>query len=107
MACRYLEDRGWTVRERNVRLGPKEIDVIAERSGLIAFVEVKTRSLGRGDPLEAVTIRKRRHLRQAAGEWIRRRGRPGLKYRFDVIAVTSRPGRRPAIEHVDGIWWNA
>ena len=42
-ACDYLQGRGWAILERNFRRGPGEIDVIARRRGLIAFVEVKRR----------------------------------------------------------------
>lgn len=60
IAARFLERAGWRIVNRNFRLGHKEIDLVAARDGVVAFVEVKTRSGGGfGHPLEAVTWRKR------------------------------------------------
>lgn len=36
-----LAAEGWSLLERNYRAGRGEIDIIAERDGLIAFIEVK------------------------------------------------------------------
>ncbi|MDD3981248.1 MAG: YraN family protein [Spirochaetales bacterium] len=36
-----LLSEGWSLLERNYRAGRGEIDIIAERDGLIAFIEVK------------------------------------------------------------------
>jgi len=36
-----LTERGWTVVARNWRRGPGEIDIVAAKDGLVAFVEVK------------------------------------------------------------------
>jgi putative endonuclease len=36
-----LVTEGWSILERNYRAGRGEIDIIAERDGLIAFIEVK------------------------------------------------------------------
>ena len=84
---RWLAARGWQVIARNVRFKRKEIDLIARRGLLVAFVEVKGRRGDRyGQPSEAVTWRKRREIEGVARWWIERQGEPGLEYRFDVIA---------------------
>ena len=43
-SSRYLESRGYTILGRNVYVDKKEIDIIAEKDGVISFVEVKTRT---------------------------------------------------------------
>ena len=43
LAAVYLEQRGWRIVERNVRFREGEIDIVAARAGVLAFVEVKTR----------------------------------------------------------------
>jgi putative endonuclease len=107
-AARHLEARGWRILARNWRAGHKEADVIVERDGIVAFVEVKTRR-GRscGHPLESITPRKRREVEAVALEWLRTDGRglPGPpRIRFDAVAVHLRPGREPRVEHLPDAW---
>ena len=67
LAERLLCEKGWRVLDRNVRFLRKEIDLVVEKDGLGAFVEVKGRSgPAFGHPLEAITWRKRRAISVAA-----------------------------------------
>jgi putative endonuclease len=101
LAERWLERKGWRVLERRYRSGRRDIDLIAERGGLVAFVEVKARAGTRfGDPVEAVNWRKRNELTRSAFTWIDRHGRPGEQYRFDVIGVLV-SGSQVRIRHVE------
>jgi putative endonuclease len=101
VAERWLRARGWRVLQRRYRSGHRDIDLIAERDGLVAFVEVKARTGSDfGDPVEAVNWRKRNELVRSATTWIVRHGRPGETYRFDVIGVLV-AGRRVRIRHVE------
>ncbi len=105
LAARFLERSGWTVVDRNFRMGRKEIDLIARRGGVVAFVEVKTRAgSGYGHPLEAITWKKRREIQQVAAAWVDRKGSPGESYRFDAVAVLIGGGGEPRIEHVEDAW---
>jgi len=105
LAASYLERRGWTILERNWRAGHKEIDLIAVRAGVVAFVEVKAR-LRRtgGHPLDAIGRHKRRELSLAARAWVARAGGAAADYRFDAIWVIGDPAGRHEIEHVAGAW---
>ena len=105
VAERWLRSRGWRVLQRRYRSGHRDIDLIAERDGLVAFVEVKARA-GRdfGDPVEAVNWRKRNQLVRSATTWIDRHGRPGETYRFDVIGVLVASGR-VRIRHVENAFF--
>ncbi|MGH7458024.1 MAG: YraN family protein [Longimicrobiaceae bacterium] len=104
-AARHLELCGWTVVDRNFRMGRKEIDLVARRGQVVAFVEVKARAgPGYGHPLEAITWKKRREIQQVASAWIDRHGGEGDVYRFDAVAVHAAPNRPPAIEHVEDAW---
>lgn len=42
IACRFLVKRGFQVLERNYRKKWGEIDIIAKKSGILMFIEVKT-----------------------------------------------------------------
>lgn len=105
IAALHLERSGWRVLHRNYRLGHKEIDLVALRGEVVAFVEVKTRSgRGYGHPLEAITAKKRREIRQVALAWIDRHGRPEYTYRFDAVAILLPAGGAPEVEHVEDAW---
>ncbi|MET0399276.1 MAG: YraN family protein [Longimicrobiaceae bacterium] len=105
IAARHLAERGWTVLDRNYRLGRKEIDLVARRGETVAFVEVKTRGgRGYGHPLEAITWKKRREIGQVAQAWIDRHGCNGDVYRFDAVAVLVGGGGEPVVEHVEDAW---
>jgi putative endonuclease len=94
LAAEHLARRGYRIVGRNVRADRVEIDLIATRPGLIVFVEVKARrSRDFGLPEEAVDAAKCRRLVRGARAWLRAHGRPGLRARFDVVAVESVNGR--------------
>lgn len=106
-AAAYLEERGYRIRERNIRCGGVEIDLIATRGRLVAFVEVKTRRSRRyGLPEEAVDARKRARIVRGARHWLGSRAQHYARVRFDVIAcdVTTNPGggsRQWQLRHIE------
>lgn len=101
VAERWLQARGWRVLQRRYRSGHRDIDLIAQRDQLVAFVEVKARTGAVfGDPVEAVNWKKRNELVRSAVTWIERHGRPGESYRFDVIGVLV-SGERVRVRHVE------
>jgi putative endonuclease len=105
IAAGFLADRGWVILHRNFRIGHREIDLVARRDEVVAFVEVKTRGgLGYGHPLEAITRKKRREIQQVAAAWIEAHGTPRDVYRFDAVAILLPAGGEPVIEHVEDAW---
>ena len=101
VAEKWLQSRGWKVLQRRYRSGHRDIDLIAQRDELVAFVEVKARMGSEfGDPVEAVNWKKRNELVRSAFTWIDRHGRPGEVYRFDVIGVLV-AGERVRVRHVE------
>jgi putative endonuclease len=102
IAARWFERSGWRVLARRFRAGRRDIDLVVEREGLVAFVEVKSRTGEQfGDPVEAVHRRKQRALTRSAQTWIDRHGRADETYRFDVLGVLLRD-RRVFVRHVPG-----
>jgi putative endonuclease len=110
LAARCLERAGYTVIERNYRTREGEIDLIARRSRVLVFCEVKTivaRATGRGPAyaLEAVGPAKRAQVRRIARSWMAERvalarGCPNV--RFDAVGVTLSPaGEVLSLEHVE------
>ena len=101
VAERWLRRKGWRIVQRRFRNGHRDIDLVVERDGLIAFVEVKARKGTEfGLPVEAVNWRKQRELSRSAHVWIERHGRPDESYRFDVIGVLVE-GSTVRIRHVE------
>ncbi len=88
-ACSFLEKRGWSVAARNWRCRFGELDIVAVRDGILAFIEVKTRSRGDfGLPREAVNREKQRKLRVCAELFMRyRKDLERLQPRMDVIEI--------------------
>ena len=101
LAERWLVGRGWRVVTRRFRTGHRDIDLIVERGGLVAFVEVKARrTTAYGGPIAAVSPRKQRELGRSAQVWVARHGWPGTAYRFDVVGILV-TGRRVRVRHVE------
>ena len=88
--CRYLKFRGYEIIDRNYKTRFGEIDIIAKKKNIIAFIEVKTRqknSLVSG--LDAVGYKKQHRVITAAKEFILKKHLFDLQPRFDVAEVTD------------------
>lgn len=100
IAERWLRRQGWRVLQRRFRSGHRDIDLVMERDGTVAFVEVKARRGSQfGDPVEAVNWNKQKQLVRSASTWIDRHGRPSESYRFDVVGVLVE-GDRVRVRHI-------
>jgi putative endonuclease len=89
-AIRFLQSRGWEVVAHRFRVGRIELDLVARRGHLVAFIEVKARrDTAFGSPFEAVTGGKRRDIVKAARVWMDRYGQQGDVYRFDCIGIVD------------------
>jgi putative endonuclease len=116
LAAEHLRKLGFIVLARNVRTRRGEIDLIARRAGVLAFVEVKTRRVGARQrrlyddqlPLYGLGPRQRLRLRRLAGAWLtERRGtmRAPHTVRLDAIGVViDSNGRLREIDHIEGAW---
>lgn len=104
-AADHLRRDGWKILGRRVRPNRHdELDLVASRDGVLAFVEVKTRRNERfARPAAAVNASKRHALNRAARAYLRQAGYPDQIYRFDIIEVVGRPGDvpRPQIRHLE------
>ena len=87
LVAEYLEARGCRIVEKEWRCRLGEIDLIAEKDGMILFVEVKLRTnLRYGMPCEYVTAKKQEKLRAAALLYLSMHGLD-VPARFDVAEV--------------------
>lgn len=87
----YLRLRGYRVIGRNARTPFGEIDIIAAKKDMIAFVEVRYRSaVDFGTPLETVTRKKQDRIIKSAQYCMLGWGYPQLQMRFDVLGIYRR-----------------
>ncbi|HCF49591.1 MAG TPA: YraN family protein [Syntrophomonas sp.] len=99
LAVKYLEKKGYCIVERNYRTPYGEVDIICSDRGELVFVEVKTRRCtSYGSPEEAVTRRKKEHIKKTALCYLAGLNRPCRNIRFDVIAILIESS--PAINHI-------
>lgn len=101
IAVRYLLNKGFEIVERNYTKKWGEIDVVAQLSGVLHFVEVKStylesiQSVSREkngvlgnqgvNPIEHVDFRKRERLSRTIETYLM--GKRVLEWQFDVICV--------------------
>lgn len=89
----WLMRQGWVIVERNWHSRFGEIDIIAQKEDIIAFVEVKTRKHGSlTTPLEAMTTQKQRKIVKTAYAYLLT-VHSDAQPRLDVAAVTVRQHR--------------
>lgn len=101
LAARHLKKLGLRIVARQWRGRFGEIDLIGRDGNTVVFVEVKTRRSAVGSrPEEAVDRNKQRQLTRAAYEWIKRYGRDGWSYRFDVVAIVLPSDGVPEIKYI-------
>ena len=103
LAVAFLQHQAYRIVAVNQRVGRGEIDIIARRGSVLAFVEVKgRRSRTCGSPEDAVTPRKRRQVARLAALWLgsHPRALAGVTdVRFDIIAVDG-DGQQPRVRHL-------
>lgn len=91
MATRYLKRNRYKIVERNFVADGHEIDIIAKDKDTLAFVEVKTRTVGHENPNEprpasSVDEKKQRGIIKAA-RFYAAYNPCDKKKRFDIIEV--------------------
>lgn len=86
-AKQHLLEKDYTIIAQNWTIGQAEIDIIAEKDGILIFVEVKTRT---SDTLQApemaITQKKAKILARAANAYVIKAAHEG-EVRFDVISI--------------------
>lgn len=91
IAEKFLTDKNYTILERNWRYRYLELDLIAQKDGVLVFIEVKCREHSRfGFPEDAVGRKKEERIYQAASEYMYRINHES-EIRFDIIAITLEP----------------
>lgn len=89
-ACVYLIAKGYRILARRFRTPYGEIDIVARRRGLLAFVEVKARAT-LDDAAYSVTPQQQQRIVAAAQAWLMARpAHANLEMRFDVVLIAPK-----------------
>lgn len=99
LAAAHLQRQGWTILAERVRTKVGEIDLIARRPGLIAFVEVKVRTSA-AELDFAIDERRLARVAAAANLLAATYATAGEDIRIDVILIA--PGAR--LRHIEHAW---
>lgn len=101
-AERFLQSKGYQILHRNIRTPYGEIDLLAQKTGVLVFVEVKTRSSrAYGNPEDAVTASKLTHMIESAQSYLQENPDLAQDWQIDVIAVRKISGQPPEIIHFE------
>jgi len=97
LAAKYLKSNGFKVLKKNFRCPLGEIDIIAQKSRELYFVEVKTRSsLQFGSPFEAIDFRKKRQIIKVSNFFLMKE-KKDPNCHFSVIGIILKEGEEPEI----------
>lgn len=99
VACWYLRLCGWRILARRARVPGGEVDIVARRGRILAFVEVKARATEDGAAIALDQWRLRR-VATAAERMAPRLMRDDDDVRIDAIFIV--PGRWP--KHLANVW---
>ena len=100
-AC-YLEDEGYTIIDRDWKIGRRDLDIIAisPDGDTLVIVEVKTRTEEEYQkPEEAVDKRKMRNLAVAANAYAKE-CKIDKNMRFDIISIVGKGHQVENLEHL-------
>lgn len=98
-AAAWLERRSWTILARRVRTAAGEVDLVARRDRLVAFVEVKVRATA-AELDHAIDQHRLARVAAAAELLMERFTQAGDDIRVDVILLA--PGTRA--RHIENAW---
>lgn len=97
-AALYLMLKGYRILAMRYRVRAGEVDIIARRGELVAFVEVKARCDLKA-AVDAVTFVSQDRIRAAGDHWLARQPDVArLSLRYDIVAIT--PWKLP--RHYEG-----
>jgi putative endonuclease len=99
LAAFWLQLKGWRILARRARTPVGEVDLVARKGRMVAFVEVKARATA-ADAEFALDDYRLRRVAAAAEALAPRFVRPGDDLRIDAMFIV--PWRLP--RHLENVW---
>lgn len=105
LACKYLQEMGYKILERNYLIRGGEIDIVCKDGETLVFVEVKTRfSHEFGPPAESMTFWKIKALLKTAQFYVLKIKWGNKEYRLDFLGIDfADDPQNPKIELIKNI----
>ena len=92
LAVKYLSEQGYKIMHQNWRHSHWEVDIIAEKDGILHFIEVKTRLTKKfGHPEDGVDKKKNQNLINAAEEYLYQNPQ-WIRIQFNILSISIPQG---------------
>lgn len=87
LAVKYFSENGYKIMHQNWRHSHWEVDIIAEKDGILHFMEVKTRLTKKfGNPEDGVDSKKIQNLINAAEEYLYQNPQ-WIRIQFNILSI--------------------
>lgn len=106
IAAKYLENKSYKIVARNYRKKWGEIDIVAQQSDELVFIEVKTQRGGfEWRPEENITQHKKHQLSRIINTYLKENKIPeNQNWRIDVLAIElDFKTQNARVEHIKNI----
>ncbi len=101
LAAKYLRCEKYSIKAANFKTNTGEIDLIAEKNGVLCFIEVKTRQAGGMlPPAAAVDLHKQENIKSCASVYLNKWAKNANEFRFDIIEVLLEEKELISINHI-------
>jgi putative endonuclease len=104
-ACTMLTEKGFIILARNYRIFQGEIDIVAQKAEVVAFVEVKARRTDYFPLTQVITRSKQQKLVRAAKSFITKNKLYDKACRFDVVTLTMPHNGEIIIQHIENAFY--
>lgn len=104
MAAVYLGGIGYQILHQNWRHGRWEVDIIAQKEGILHFIEVKTRRTKKfGNPEDGVGVKKIQNLIDASEEYLYQQPQ-WEKIQFNILSITLLKDEEPEYFLIEDVY---
>lgn len=105
LAVDFLLKKNYKIIECNYRFNKAEVDIIAQKSDILAIIEVKTRSsIDFGNPQDFLKPKQMQRIVKAVDNYVNTNNL-NVEVRFDIIAIVKE-GKNFKIKHLENAFYH-